>query len=149
MWSGLAGFCIYLELYSATSSGLLKDRNENCRLVLLSLILTGTTGLWLWTPFFPPKLREEKICFLSFLSLSLTLPCFFFPQAFPFLSFPSQTSWQNVSSGRKRWKMWRVLEVHLSNRVIWGVFEVQEQATKRLKKWNEILKFVVLVKNMV
>ncbi len=69
------GFCIYLRL---SSGGLLKDSTENCRLVLLSLILRDTTGLWLWTPFFPPKLQGGKNLFPVFsVSLSLSPLCFF------------------------------------------------------------------------
>ncbi len=70
------GFCIYLRL---SSSGLLKDRTENCRLVLLSLILRDTTGLWLWTPFFPPKFQGGKKSVSCLFCLSLSQPplCFF------------------------------------------------------------------------
>ncbi len=81
------GFCIYLRL---SSGGLLKDSTENCRLVLLSLILRDTTGLWLWTPFFPPKLQGGKNLFPVFsvsLSLSVSL-VFFFHKHFLSWAFP-------------------------------------------------------------
>lgn len=57
-------------------------KEQNCRLVLLSLILTDTTGLWLWTPIFPPKFQGGKNLFPVF---SLALSLVFFSTSISFL----------------------------------------------------------------